>query len=388
MSFGPPRRFPRPSEPGHDRRAGIHPQGRTGADATVLEMVRDRKECLQCAGGFLLDGFPRTVAQAEALAALLVELGMKLDTMLDFFLPVDEIVARLSGRRTCAACKPVFHVTGRPPKVEGVCDHCGGQLIQREDDRAETVRVRMEAYNRSTAPLTDYFRKQGLLVRVDSPRHGGRDVRRTLKLLGKLTALSVSRAHVIVGCVKRTVAEMVGSGTMYPWSRSRTLANTHHSSGPVRVTHHFAGFRAPPTLRPPRLNYTVSGTTSARILLGEQLVGLGIVDESLGLGVDLERAAHAVGRLVEVHADALEVPLDHLERLGDVRIAHALGLLAEGDLLAQAVGNVAQVAECGGVMAVEDRGFDRLGLGEAEATSGADRLSGAICIIASRATDL
>ena len=219
------------------------------------------KDCLRCAGGFLLDGFPRTVAQAEALAALLVELGMKLDAVVDFFLPVDEIVARLSGRRTCAACKSVFHVTGRPPKVEGICDHCGGQLIQREDDRPESVRVRMEAYDRSTAPLTDYFRKQGLLVQVDAHGCAGRDLPADPQVAGKLTALSVSRAHVIVGCVKRTVGEMVGSGTMYPWSRSRTLANAHHSSGSVRVTHHFAGFRASPTLRPPRLNYTVSGTT-------------------------------------------------------------------------------------------------------------------------------
>lgn len=145
-------------------------KGELVPDTTVLEMVRERSDCLRCAGGFLLDGFPRTVAQAEALADLLVELGMKLDAVVNYTLPLDEIVARLSGRRTCSGCKAVFHVTGRPSKVEGVCDHCGGSLVQREDDRPESVRVRMEAYERSTSPLTEYFQKQGLLVQIDA--HG------------------------------------------------------------------------------------------------------------------------------------------------------------------------------------------------------------------------
>ena len=159
-------------------------KGELVPDATVLEMVRERKDCLCCAGGFLLDGFPRTVAQAEALAALLVELDVKLDAVVNFCLPLDEIVARLSGRRTCSGCKSVFHVTGRPPKAEGVCDRCGGHLIQREDDRPEAVRVRMEVYERSTAPLTEYFQKQGLLLQVDA--HGSPEeiFQRTLKLLG------------------------------------------------------------------------------------------------------------------------------------------------------------------------------------------------------------
>ena len=159
-------------------------KGELVPDETVLAMVRERKDCLLCPGGFLLDGFPRTVAQAEALAGMLVELGVKLDAVLDFDLPIDEIVSRLSGRRTCSVCKAVFHVTSRPPKVDGVCDHCGGPLVQREDDRPESVRVRMEAYARSTAPLTDYFQKKGLLVQVDA--HGAPEeiFQRTLHLLG------------------------------------------------------------------------------------------------------------------------------------------------------------------------------------------------------------
>jgi adenylate kinase len=142
--------------------------GRLVPDSTVLAMVRERKSCLRCAGGFLLDGFPRTVAQAEALNTLLQEERVKLDAVLNYELPIDEIVARLSGRRTCGKCKAVFHVTTRSPKKEGVCDHCGSALIQREDDRPESVRVRMETYAKSTAPLTDYYHGTGLLVSVSA----------------------------------------------------------------------------------------------------------------------------------------------------------------------------------------------------------------------------
>jgi adenylate kinase len=152
-------------------------------DKIVLDMVRERKECLRGRGGFLLDGFPRTVNQAEALADLLTELDMKLDAVLEFCLPIAEIVARLSGRRTCAVCKAVFHVTNRPPKVDGACDHCQGRLVQREDDRPESVRVRMEAYHRSTAPLTDYFRKHGLLIQVNAHGSPAEILERSLRLL-------------------------------------------------------------------------------------------------------------------------------------------------------------------------------------------------------------
>jgi adenylate kinase len=135
-------------------------------DATVLALVAERARCLRCGGGFLLDGFPRTVAQAEALEKLLHQHHVELDAVLSYDLPIEQVVARLSGRRTCPGCKAVFHVTARPPKVQGVCDHCGGSLYQREDDRAESVRVRMEAYERSTAPLADFYRHRGLLVSV------------------------------------------------------------------------------------------------------------------------------------------------------------------------------------------------------------------------------
>ena len=135
-------------------------------DETVLALVGERIGCLRCEGGFLLDGFPRTVAQAEALEKLLAREKLKLDAVLSYELPLEEVVTRLSGRRTCPNCKAVFHIEARPPKVEGVCDHCGGHLYQREDDRPESIRVRMEAYEKSTAPLANFYRRRNLLVPI------------------------------------------------------------------------------------------------------------------------------------------------------------------------------------------------------------------------------
>ena len=137
-------------------------------DEIVLGMVQERVRCLRCCGGFLLDGFPRTVAQAKALEKLLKKENVPLTAVLNYELPIDQIVARLSGRRTCSKCKAVFHVTNLPPRVKGICDHCGGELIQREDDRPESVRVRMEAYEKSTRPLIDFYQKRGLLVSISA----------------------------------------------------------------------------------------------------------------------------------------------------------------------------------------------------------------------------
>lgn len=142
-------------------------------DGTVLDMVRERKKCLACHGGFLLDGFPRTVIQAEALERLLVEDHLPLSAVIDYELDLDKIVNRLSGRRTCTLCKAVFHQETRPPHVPGVCDHCGGQLYQREDDRPESIRVRMAAYQKSTKPLIDFYKKRDLLLTI--PAEGAAD---------------------------------------------------------------------------------------------------------------------------------------------------------------------------------------------------------------------
>lgn len=158
-------------------------RGELVTDETVLAIVKERKACLRCRGGFLLDGFPRTVAQAEALTALLAQEHIQLDAVLSYELPLETIVARLSGRRTCEKCKAVYHVQTKPPKVEGVCDACGGKLFQREDDRPESVKVRMAAYASSTAPLADYYRKQNLLVSIPAEGSPETIYRRTEQML-------------------------------------------------------------------------------------------------------------------------------------------------------------------------------------------------------------
>jgi adenylate kinase len=141
-------------------------RGELVPDSTVWEMVRERSGCLLHCGGFILDGFPRTLAQAESLKELMEKEKLSLSAVVNYELPVDEIIRRLSGRRTCEQCKSVFHVTERPPKVEAVCDHCGGRLFHREDDRPEAVTVRLDAYQRSTAPLIQFYRDLGLLLPI------------------------------------------------------------------------------------------------------------------------------------------------------------------------------------------------------------------------------
>jgi adenylate kinase len=135
-------------------------------DETVLGVVRERRRCLACRGGFLLDGFPRTAVQAEALENLLAQEGVKMTAVVNYEIEVEKVVERLAGRRTCSACKAIFHLSGRPPRVEGVCDHCGGALFQREDDRPESILIRLKAYDDSTKPLIDFYQSRGLLVSI------------------------------------------------------------------------------------------------------------------------------------------------------------------------------------------------------------------------------
>lgn len=135
-------------------------------DETVLNLVGERLKCLSCSGGFLLDGFPRTVAQAMALEQLLESHQIKLSVVFNYEMAIEQIVDRISGRRTCADCKTVYHVTTRPPKIADVCDRCGGKLFQREDDRSESVKVRMTAYQELTQPLIDFYEKRNLLVTI------------------------------------------------------------------------------------------------------------------------------------------------------------------------------------------------------------------------------
>ena len=145
---------------------GYMRRGELVPDSIVWDLVRERSQCLHCVGGFILDGFPRTVAQAVSLKQLMDKDGLGLTAVVNYELPLEEIVARLGGRRTCEICKTVYHVTERPPRVADQCDRCEGKLFQREDDRPESIKVRLETYERNTAPLIDFYAKLGLLVRV------------------------------------------------------------------------------------------------------------------------------------------------------------------------------------------------------------------------------
>jgi len=165
---------------------GYMKRGDLVPDQTVIDLVRERTRCIRCHGGFLLDGFPRTVEQAETFGTIMAREEIPLDAVLNYDLPIEKVVARLSGRRTCPGCKAVFHVTALPPRVEGICDHCGAKLQQREDDRPEAVKLRMEVYEKSTRPLTEYYRQRGLLVTIEAEGTPEEIYQRTLTALGSV----------------------------------------------------------------------------------------------------------------------------------------------------------------------------------------------------------
>lgn len=136
-------------------------------DQVVIGIVRDRLREDDCARGFILDGFPRTVPQADALRAVLEGMGKSLDAVVSLGVDADVLVERLTGRRTCGICGRGFHVRFDPPRASGICDSCGGPLAQRDDDREETIRQRLQVYVAQTSPLIEYYRQQGLLLEVD-----------------------------------------------------------------------------------------------------------------------------------------------------------------------------------------------------------------------------
>jgi adenylate kinase len=142
--------------------------GQLVPDQVTIDMVRDRLAETDAADGFLLDGFPRTVPQAVALDKLLADLGVGLDLILELVVDDDEVIRRLSGRRTCRGCGKIWHIIFDPPSREGFCDRCGGELYQRDDDKSETVTERLRVYARDTAPLVDYYGAQGRLVGIDA----------------------------------------------------------------------------------------------------------------------------------------------------------------------------------------------------------------------------
>ena len=142
-------------------------KGELVPDDLVIEIATDRLLQEDCKEGFLLDGFPRTVYQAEKLDEFLAAHGAKIDKVLDMAVEKEELIARLTGRRVCKTCGASYHVVNIPPKKEGVCDICGGELVQRADDNAETVANRIEVYEAQTKPLIDYYEKAGNIAHID-----------------------------------------------------------------------------------------------------------------------------------------------------------------------------------------------------------------------------
>ncbi|MDO4454457.1 MAG: adenylate kinase [Eubacteriales bacterium] len=142
-------------------------QGLLVPDELVVDLVVDRVQQEDCKNGYVLDGFPRTIPQAESLDAALEKLGEKIDYAVNVEVPDENIINRMGGRRACVGCGATYHVVYNPTKVEGVCDACGEKLILRDDDKPETVQKRLTVYHDQTQPLIDYYKKSGVLRDVD-----------------------------------------------------------------------------------------------------------------------------------------------------------------------------------------------------------------------------
>lgn len=138
-------------------------QGQLVPDEVVIGIMNERLRGPDCDSGFILDGFPRTIAQAEALEAILPKIGKSIDHVINIEVDSEELVRRLTGRRTCKNCGAMFHILFHMPKQEGICDRCAGTLYQRDDDKEETIRTRLKEYQRQTAPLIEYYQVKNLL---------------------------------------------------------------------------------------------------------------------------------------------------------------------------------------------------------------------------------
>jgi adenylate kinase len=142
-------------------------QGSLVPDELTCDLVVDRIQQDDCVNGFVLDGFPRTIPQAEALENALAKLNESMDFAIDVDVPDENIVNRMSGRRACLKCGATYHIVSIPPKKEGVCDNCGSELVIRDDDKPETVQKRLNVYHEQTQPLIDFYSKKGILKSVD-----------------------------------------------------------------------------------------------------------------------------------------------------------------------------------------------------------------------------
>ncbi len=159
-------------------------QGLLVPDELVVDLVVDRVGQEDCTNGYVLDGFPRTIPQAESLDAALEKLGSKVDYAINVEVPDENIVRRMSGRRACVACGATYHIVHIPTKVEGICDRCGSELILRDDDKPETVKKRLAVYHEQTQPLIDYYNNKKVLVEVDGTKDMNDVFADIVKILG------------------------------------------------------------------------------------------------------------------------------------------------------------------------------------------------------------
>lgn len=153
-------------------------------DEITIGMLLDRIHQEDCEKGYVLDGFPRTIPQAESLTAALKERGESIDYAIDVDVPDENIIRRMSGRRACLSCGATYHIVYNAPKKEGVCDQCGEPLVLRDDDKPETVQNRLNVYHRQTQPLIDYYKKEGVLAQVDGTQDMEQVFQDIVKILG------------------------------------------------------------------------------------------------------------------------------------------------------------------------------------------------------------
>lgn len=159
-------------------------QGLLVPDELVVDLVVDRVKNPDCEKGYVLDGFPRTIPQAECLDKALAEMKDSMDYAINIDVPDENIITRMGGRRACVGCGATYHVVNIPPKKEGICDRCGGELILRDDDKPETVKKRLDVYHEQTQPLIDYYTKKGIIKDVDGTQQMDDVFNAIVKILG------------------------------------------------------------------------------------------------------------------------------------------------------------------------------------------------------------
>ena len=164
---------------------GYIDKGMLVPDELVVDLVVDRLKQSDCTNGYVLDGFPRTIPQAEALDEALLKAQENIDCVIDVNVPDENIVARMSGRRACLECGATYHIVYAPTKEEGVCDHCHGGIVLRDDDKPETVQKRLDVYHKQTQPLIDYYKAKDILAEVDGTRDIEEVFDEIVKILGE-----------------------------------------------------------------------------------------------------------------------------------------------------------------------------------------------------------